>query len=107
MYTVTFTRNYTNTINFQYPSINTASTLNEAIDYIVFSKPTNSLEHYIFNVKSDDCGLFTVILSPEYIYIIFTGYGTRVYDYSHADEAREFIKIMLHLMGCYSFEEEE
>lgn len=99
MYTVTFTRNYTNAINFQYPVINTGSTLNEVIDYIALSKPTNSREHHIFNVKSDDCELFTVILSPEYIYIIFTDYGTRVYDYSHADEARESIKIMAHLMG--------
>lgn len=99
MYTVTFTRNYTNAINFQYPVINTASALNEVIDYIALSKPTNSREHHIFNVKCDDCELFTVILSPGYIYIIFTAYGTRVYDYSYAGEAREFIKIMGHLMG--------
>ena len=106
MYTVTFTRNYTNAINFQYPIINMASTLAEAIDYIALSKPTNSPEHHIFNVKSDDCDLFTVILSPEYIYIIFTGYGTRVYDYSYAGGAKEFIKITAHLMVCDSFEEE-
>lgn len=99
MYTVSFTRNYANNINFQYPVINTASTLNEAIDYIALSKSTNSLEHHIFNVKSDDCELFTVILSADYIYIISMDMGTRVYDYSHADEARESIKMMVHLMG--------
>lgn len=106
MYTVTFTRNYTNAINFQYPVINTASTVNEVINYIALSKPTNSPEHHIFKVKSDDCELFTVILSPEYIYIIFMGYGTRVYDYSHTDEAIEFIKMGV-LLGCGNFEEEE
>lgn len=107
MYTVTFTRNYTNAINFQCPVIIAGSTLNDVIDFIALSKPTNSREHHIFNVKSDDCELFTVILSPEYIYIIFTGYGTRVYDYSYAGGAREFIKIMAHLMGCDSLEEGE
>lgn len=107
MYTVTFTRNYINAINFQYPVINTGSTLNEVIDYIALSKPTNSREHHIFDVKSDDCELFTVILSPDYIYIIFTGYGTRVYDYSYAGGAREFIKITAHLIGCDSLEEGE
>lgn len=107
MYTVTFTRNHANSINFQYPVRNTASTLNEAINYIGLSKPTNSLEHNIIDVISDDYDFqFTVILSPEYIYITFTGYGTRVYDYSHADEAIEFIKMGV-LLGAWQFEEEE
>ena len=107
MYTVTFTRNHVNYINFQYPVRKTASTLNKAINYIGLNKPTNSLEHYIIDVISDDSDFqFTVILSPEYIYITFTGYGTRVYDYSHAVSARMFIEITAHLMGCDSFEEE-
>lgn len=55
MYTVTFTRNYTNAINFQYPVINTGSTLNEVIDYIALTKPINILEHHIYDVISDDC----------------------------------------------------
>ena len=33
MYTVTFTRSYTNTIIFQYPVINRASALSELIDH--------------------------------------------------------------------------
>lgn len=93
MYTVIFKRKYCNTINFQCLGINMGSTLNEAISYIALSKPTNSPEHHIFDITSDDCKFqFTVILSPEYIYIIFTGYETRIYDYLHANEAREFIK---------------
>lgn len=64
MYTVTFTRNCVNTINFQYPVIETASTLNEAIAYIALSKPINILEHHIYDIISDDCEFqFTVILT--------------------------------------------
>lgn len=108
MYTVSFTKAYTNAINFQYPNINLASTLGEAINYISFIKPNESFEHYVFEITSDDCEIeFAVILSDVFIYVIFTGMGKRVYDYSHADEAIEFIKIMGSLMGEYSFEEEE
>ena len=85
-----------------------AFTLNEAITYFPLHKPLKSREYQIFNVVSDNCIFeFNVILSDRDISIVFSGMATRVYDYSQADEAREFIKIMAHLMGCYSFEEEE
>lgn len=100
MYTVSFTRHYTNTTIFQYPVINRASTLSELINRISMIKPNDRLAHHIFKATSDDCNFqLTVILSADYIYIISTDMGIRVYDYSHADEAREGIKIIAHLMG--------
>lgn len=107
MYTVSFTRNYANIINFQYSDINMASTLDEAISYIALSKPINIFEHHIYDITSDCNFQLTVILGPECIYIILTGYGTRVYDYSHAVAARVFIETLSILMGCDGLEEDE
>lgn len=100
MHTVSFTRNYTNIITFQYPVINRCSTLSKLIDRIPMIKPDDRVAHRIFKITSDGYDFqLTIILSADYIYIISADMGTRVYDYSHADEARESIKMMAHLMG--------
>ncbi len=95
-----------NAVNYRYTKTKIAYTLHEVITYLPLHKGLKSREYEIFNVVTDNYKFeFNVILSDRDISIVFSGMGTRVYDYSHADEAIEFIKMVL--MGCDIFEEEE
>lgn len=107
MYIVSYKYMGVNAANYSYAMQRSASTLHEAIGYIPFSMEIKSNKRHIFDVSNEDCSFeFTVILSKNYIIVVFQSISTRVYDYSHSEEAIEFIKIMGSLTGHYSFEED-
>ena len=96
-----------NVVNLHYAKTKMASSLHEVISYLPLHKALKSREYEIFNVATQDSKFeFNVILSDRDISIVFSGMGTRIYDYSHADEAIEFIKMGV-LLGVWQLEEDE
>ena len=89
-----------NDVSYDYPTTNTVVDINEALSFISMEMNNKSNEYKVFTVSSDYCEFeFAIILSQNEFYVCFGSMGTRVYDYSHSEEAIAYIKIFLQLMG--------
>ena len=97
-----------NDVTYNYATIHTASNINEVLSSILSDKVNKSNEYQVFTVSTEYSEFeFAIILTQNEFYVCFGSMGTRVYDYSHSDEAIADIKIFSQLMGHDSFEEED
>lgn len=88
-----------NDVIYEYSTTHTAVDINEALSFISTEMSNKSNEYKVFTVSSDYCEFeFAIILSQNEFYVCFGSMGTRVYDYSHSEEAIVYIKIFYNLM---------